>query len=284
MRALVTGAGGMLGQALCAALRQEGHDVHAVPHAEADVTDISALRHAAGSPALHYVFHLAALTRVDECEGRPDDAFRVNGLGARNAALVAAERGASVLYVSTDYVFDGRARSPYREYDPTAPLSVYGASKLAGEQAVREVTPRHFIVRTSWLFGPGGPNFVDSVLQRAEAGETLRVVDDQRGSPTFTADLAPALERIAVSELYGTYHVTNRGECTWHELAARVLERRAPGARLEKITSAALGRPAVRPAYSVLSNLFYEASLGPPLPDWQDALERHLRAAGKVPA
>lgn len=279
MKALVTGAGGMLGQALCSELHARGHEVLALTHAMADVTDVAALRAAAGRGSYDVVFHLAAFTQVDQCERERERAYLVNGLGARNAAVVAAERGAAVLYVSTDYVFDGRAKDPYREYDPPAPQSVYGATKLAGELAVRDVNPRHYVVRTSWLFGAGGPNFVDSLLRKAEAGETLRVVDDQRGSPTFTGDLAPALARIARSGLFGPYHVTNRGECTWHGFAAHILSLAAPHARLERTTSAALGLPAPRPAYSVLSNAIYEKSVGPPLPDWRDAVGRYLRAA-----
>ena len=279
MKALITGAGGMLGQALCSHLKAEGHELLALTHAMADVSDAAALRAAAGRERYDAVFHLAAFTRVDDCERERERAYLVNALGARNAAVVAAERGAAILYVSTDYVFDGCAREPYREYDAPAPTSAYGASKLAGERAVREVNPRHFVVRSSWMFGPGGANFVDTILRKADAGETLRVVDDQRGSPTYSEDLAPALTRIARSGLFGSYHVTNRGECTWHELAAHILALTAPHARLERTTSAALGRPASRPAYSVLSNLIYEKSVGAPLADWRDAVERYLRAA-----
>jgi dTDP-4-dehydrorhamnose reductase len=277
VKALVTGAAGMLGRALCAALHAAGDEVLPLDLADADITDMAALRAAAGTGRFDVVFHLAAFTRVDDCEIEQERAYLVNALGSRNAALLAAERRAAVLALSTDYVFDGRAREPYREYDRPGPLSVYGATKLAGERALRQLHPRHYVVRSSWLFGAGGANFVDILLRKAEAGETLRVVDDQRGSPTYTEDLAPALIRIARSGLYGTYHVTNRGECTWYDFAAVILKLAAPGARLERVTSAALARPAPRPAYSVLSNLLYERCVGPALPDWSDALARYLR-------
>jgi len=285
LRLFVTGAHGLLGRAVAALAGEAPRAdtmvaIESHGHADADVTDVAALQRKAGAHRIDVVVHLAAMTRVDDCEGDPDRAHLVNCLGARNAALFAAERGAAVLYVSTDYVFDGQAAAPYREYDPPAPLSVYGASKRAGEEAVREVNPRHYIVRSSWLFGPGGTNFVDTIRKKAEAGERLEVVDDQRGAPTYTRDLAPALLRMAASNLYGTYHVTNRGACTWFELAQRIVRSVAPKAKLERITSAGLARPAKRPANSVLSNLLYERSFGPDaaLPPWEDAVDRHLKA------
>ncbi len=282
MRVLMTGAGGMLGQVLADVLRRVGDQVRTLRHDEADVCDMAALRAAAGPGALDAVLHLAAYTRVDDCERESDRAYLVNGLGARNAALLAAERGAAVLYVSTDYVFSGEARTPYREYDAAAPLSVYGRSKLAGEQAVREVNLKHYVVRSSWLYGPGGTHFIATILSKAGSGEPVAVVEDQRGSPTYTADLAPALSRIARSGLYGTYHVTNAGDCTWYELAAEALRMAGVNARLESTTSGVLGRPAPRPAYSVLSNLLYDTCIGPPLPHWRDALGRYLKSERAV--
>jgi dTDP-4-dehydrorhamnose reductase len=195
-------------------------------------------------------------------------------------ALAAGECGAAMLHVSTDYVFDGRALAPYREYDTPAPLSVYGASKLAGERAVREVLARHVIARTSWLYGAGGPNFVDTILTRAATGEPLKVVDDQRGAPTWTEDLAGGLVRLAAAGQFGTYHVTNRGACTWYEFAKFLVREAGLDATVEATDSLVYRRPARRPANSMLSNQLYDHVTGHPLPDWEDAARRYLRSRG----
>ena len=276
MRALVTGAGGMLAHALLPGLERAGHEVLGLRRGDADVTRLETLLHPARAFGPDWIFHLAAFTRVDDCESEPDRAFLVNALGARNAALAAAECGASILAISSDYVFDGEARAPYREYTAAAPRSVYGASKWAGEQCVREVSPRHIVVRTSWLYGKGGPNFVDTILRKAGAGDPLKVVDDQRGSPTWTDDLARALAALAATGQYGTYHVTNSGDCTWFDLASHVIGRAGLSVPLEPTTTEAIARPARRPAYSVLLNHFYEHVTGARMPHWQDAADRYL--------
>jgi dTDP-4-dehydrorhamnose reductase len=182
-----------------------------------------------------------------------------------------------MLMMSTDYVFDGRASEPYQEDDPTGPRSVYGQSKLAGELAVREVTPHHMIVRTAWLYGRGGPNFIDTMLRKARAGEPLTVVDDQRGSPTSTRDLAQALIRLAETARYGTYHCTNSGACTWHELAVYAIGRAGLEVPVARTDSASLGRPAPRPAYSVLGQHRFEDVTHTRMPHWQDAVDRYLQ-------
>lgn len=278
MKALVTGAGGMLGHALLPMLERGGHVVRGLTHAEVDVTQLAALEKAAAEFRPDWVFHLAAFTKVDDCERASDRAFLVNGLGARNAALAAASVGASLLHVSTDYVFDGSKIGPYREYDDTGPLSVYGQSKLAGERAVREVLPRHQIVRTSWLYGAGGPNFVDTILNKARAGDPLKIVTDQRGAPTWTQDLADGLVRLATLGQYGTYHVTNDGFCTWHEFAVFFLAQAGIAAEVGTTDSLRFARPARRPANSVLSNLLYQEVTGHRLPTWQDAVRRYLQS------
>jgi len=268
----------MLGHAVVPALEEAGHEALGLTHADADVTDHAALLRVTRRFRPEWIFHLAAFTRVDDCEADAERAFLVNTLGARNAALAAEECGAALLAISTDYVFDGTASTPYREYHAAAPASVYGASKWAGEQAVRDLQPRHVVVRTSWLFGPGGANFVDTILGKARSGEALRVVDDQRGSPTYTEDLARALIRLASAGQFGTYHVTNGGECTWYELAAFAIEQAELAAALERTSTAALARPARRPAYSVLHNQFYEHVTGTRMPPWRDAVERHVKS------
>ncbi len=282
MRALVTGAGGMLGGALLPALTAAGHEVVGLTHADADVTRLDALRRPVAAFRPDWIFHLAAFTRVDDCETQADHAHLVNGLGARNVAQAALESMAAVLSLSTDYVFSGDGRRPYREYDPTGPRSVYGASKLAGEMAVREVNPRHVVVRTAWLYGRGGTNFVDTILARARKGEPLRVVDDQRGSPTSIADLAPALVGLAEAGQYGTYHCTNSGECTWHDLAVHVLGRTGLSVPVARTDSSTLARPAPRPSYSVMSNLLFEHVTGHRMPHWQDAVDRYLGVGARA--
>jgi dTDP-4-dehydrorhamnose reductase len=278
VKVLVTGAGGMLGRSVVRALERAKHEVLPLTRADADVTALEDLRHPVGIFAPDWILHAAAYTRVDDCEAHPDRAHLVNGIGARNAALVAAERGAALLSISTDYVFDGRARTPYREYDLAAPRSVYGASKWAGEQAIRELHPRHVIVRTAWLYGHGGANFVDTILHRARAGEPLRVVDDQRGSPTWTHDLSDALVALMTRAQFGTYHYTSAGDCTWHDLATYAIERAGLTATVERIDSKTLGRPAPRPEYSVLSTQWFEHVTGLRPPPWRDAVDRFLAA------
>jgi dTDP-4-dehydrorhamnose reductase len=282
----ITGAAGMLARALIPALERAGHEVLAPPEAEADVTRYESLRAVLAPFRPDWVAHLAAFTRVDDCEADPDRAFLVNGLGARNAALAAAAAGAAVIALSTDYVFDGRGTRPYREYDPVAPLSVYGRSKWAGEEAVRDATTRHVVVRSAWLYGAGGANFVDSILRKARHGEPLAVVDDQRGAPTWTVDLADGLVRLMAAGQFGTYHCTNRGDCTWHELAAHVLACAGIDAPVARTSTAELGRPAPRPAYSVLDNGWCEHVTGARMPHWKQAVERYLGAAappGQLP-
>jgi len=167
---------------------------------------------------------------------------------------------------------------PYREHDPTGPRSVYGASKWAGEQSVRAVNPRHIVVRSGWLYGRGGRNFVDTILRRARAGETLKVVDDQRGAPTWTHDLAGALVRLMEAGVCGTYHVSNGGACSWYDVACYVVERAGLRMEIGRTTSDKLGRPAPRPTYSVLNNQLYEHVTGARMPHWQDAIDRYLKS------
>jgi dTDP-4-dehydrorhamnose reductase len=279
VKVLVTGAAGMLGKAVMPALAAAGHLTRGTDLPGHDVTRPEPLRRAAEEFRPDWILHLAAFTRVDECERRRDEAFLVNETGARNAALAAAASGAALLALSTDYVFDGTATSPYRESDTARPRSVYGASKWAGERAVRETLARHVIVRSSWLFGPGGTNFVDTILARARGGGALRVVDDQRGSPTFTRDLAQGLLRLMGAGVPGTYHCTNSGDCTWYDLAAHALALAGLDVPLERTDTASFPRPAQRPAYSVLGNAQFEQVTGWRMPPWQDAVGRHLEAS-----
>jgi dTDP-4-dehydrorhamnose reductase len=230
--------------------------------AELDVTDRDAVR-AAISPE-DVVFNCAAYTNVDGAEADEEAALRVNRDGARNVA----EAAGKVAYVSTDYVFDGSKREPYLESDPTGPMSGYGRSKLEGEHATAAANPRHFIVRSSWLFGPGGRNFVETMLG---LGPEVRVVDDQVGCPTFTGHLAEALVPLADSEDYGIHHMAASGSCSWFEFAREIFTRARVDTRVEPCTTAEFPRPAPRPAYSVLGS-----ERGHRLPSWQDGLDAYL--------
>lgn len=270
MRILLTGAAGQVGLELADAFAD--HEVVALDRAALDVGDRDQVWTAVTAAGPDAVVHAAAWTDVDGCEDDPDRAFRVNAIGTRHVADAARAVGAHVCYLSTDYVFDGRASAPYREWDATEPLSVYGRSKLGGE---RELFPGSTVVRTSWVCGRHGRNIVKTVLRLAAEHDRLRFVDDQRGSPTFTADLAPAIRRLVVERRPGTFHVTNQGDATWYELARGVLEAAGgdPG-RVDPITAAELGQHAARPAYSVLDNAALRLSGLDLLPDYRESLQK----------
>lgn len=278
MKVMVTGAGGMLAHAVLPQLEAHGHEVLALRHADLDVTRCEQVRHHAHGFRPDWVVHLAAFTNVDACEADADRAYVVNGLGARNSSMAAADVGAGLIALSTDYVFDGASRVPRREHDIVGPLSVYGRSKLAGERGAREVNMRHIIVRTQWLYGAGGRNFVDTILAKARAGEALNVVDDQTGAPTWTGDLSQALVHLMERGEYGTYHVASSGECTWHEFAVEICRQAGIEAKVGRLSSEELARPARRPAYSVLHNGWYRHVTGQSMPAWQDALQSYLKS------
>jgi dTDP-4-dehydrorhamnose reductase len=277
MRILITGAKGMLGQALLQVLGPH-HDVTPLGHADLDVTDLASLRVVMKKSSPQVVIHAAAWTDVDGCERDPDRAFRVNALGSRNVAVACHEASAACCYLSTDYVFDGASTSAYTEFDAVRPLSVYGTSKLEGERAVQTLLSAHWIVRSSWLFGPGGKNFVKTILTKARSGEPLKVVNDQVGSPTYTLDLAQGIAKLIQEPRYGLWHLTNSGSCSWYELACRALSERgllSTGA-ITAIDSRALGRPAPRPQNSVLRNYCWELEGWPLLRPWSEAFTDYL--------
>jgi len=214
---------------------------------------------------------------VDGCEGKRELAFSVNAEGARNIAAGCAASNARMIHLSTDYVFDGTSSAPYREEDPPNPLNVYGASKLQGERQIREVLENHLIIRTEWLFGRHGKNFVDTILRLAAQQEELRVVNDQRGAPTFTKDLSWAIEKLLEKEAKGILHITNSGSCTWFEFARQILkEKNIDNGSIVPISSAALTRPAKRPANSVLDFHRFENLVGQKMRTWEEALKEYL--------
>jgi dTDP-4-dehydrorhamnose reductase len=260
----VVGAGGMLGQDI---VRAAAGETVALTRADLDVTDADAVREALGGST---VINCAGYTDVDGAESDAERAQAVNAIGARNVAQ-AAER---VLYVSTDYVFDGAKREPYVESDPLGPLSVYGASKAAGESATEEANANHLVVRSSWLFGRGGKNFVATMIALGRERGELRVVDDQVGSPTFTGHLAETLLALAAGDERGVLHVAGPNSCSWFEFAGAILERAGIEANLQPCSTEQFPRPARRPSYSVLAS----ERGGPALPAWQDGLEAYLGA------
>ncbi len=252
--------------------------LHGVDLDQLDITSAERCSEHVGALAPDVVVNAAALTAVDYCESHAEEAFRVNGEGAGNLAGAAAAVGALLVHFSTDYIFDGLKNSPYTEEDPPAPRSVYGRSKLQGEERIREKCPSHIIARTAWLFGRNGNNFIRTILSAAREGRQLRVVDDQRGSPTYARDLAAWTALMIESGCRGIYHVTNSGACTWYELAVRVVEwSELPGVSVTPVTTEEFPRPAPRPANSVLANKrLAEAGL-PSMRPWQEAVRAYLR-------
>jgi dTDP-4-dehydrorhamnose reductase len=272
MRFVVTGAKGMLGGRVLDELVRTD-DAVGVDIDELDVTDPASVTSFCREIEPNVIIHCAAFTDVDGSEQDPKRVFEVNALGTRNICVAAAERKAAVCYVSTDYVFDGEKRSPYNEYDDPNPLNVYGESKLAGEWYVRHLLNEFFVVRSSGLYGPGGKNFVNTILQKAQAGESLSVVDDQTSAPTYTVDLAQAIGKIVHSNLWGIYHVCNGGSCTWYDFAREVVTiGSSHEAVVSPTTSEAYGAAARRPGYSVLDNSVFNSSFLSPLRGWKEAL------------
>ncbi len=279
-RWLITGARGQLGTDLQRVL--EGADVVTLSRSDVDVTDADAVAKTVAELAPAVVINAAAYTAVDAAETDEEGARVGNVTYPAALAAVSAQLGARFVHVSTDYVFAGNATAPYEVDDPTGPRSVYGATKLEGEQRVREACPDAYIVRTAWVYGATGKNFVKTMARLEQSKETLDVVDDQRGSPTWSADLARGLVVLADSSApAGIYHCTNAGETTWCGLARAVFEELgADPARVHPTTTAAYPTPASRPAYSVLSGRAWADAGLPPLPHWRDALREAFRTAG----
>jgi dTDP-4-dehydrorhamnose reductase len=276
VRILVTGAGGMLGRALTARLESE-HEVHPLDQKRLDVTDPRAVAEEVERLRPELILHCAAWTDVDACQRDPARALRVNAWGARNVAGAAARVGARLVYFSTDYVFPGDRRRPYREYDPVGPVNVYGETKLFGEEATRDSGASFAIFRTSGLFGPGGRCFPRAILEALRSGGPLRVVSDQVIAPTYVADLAEAVRCWLEQPVPGVFHVTSRGETDWFSYARRILDLVGrPEVALEPIPSSASGRAAPRPAYSVLDTSNFRETFGFEPGTWEEGLRRFL--------
>lgn len=273
MKILVTGANGQLGREIA----RQGSDHELV------LTDFDTLDITNGLAVMSYfrdvkpdvVIHCAAYTNVDGAESDIDGAFRVNVIGGQNIAAGCLETGARMVYVSTDYVFDGENQGAYREFDSIKPQSVYGHTKQQGEEIVRQILGRHYIVRTAWLYGDGN-NFVRTMLKLAETNDTLRVVHDQVGTPTSTVDLAKVIFKLLASDAYGTYHATCQGQCSWYEFACEIFQQAGKDVKVVPVTTAEFPRPAKRPMHSVLDNYMLRMTVGDPMRTWQDALKEYL--------
>lgn len=273
MKLLVVGGSGMLGTDVVRAATSENHEVISLGHEQLNVVDATAVRAAVAEVLPDGVVNCAAYTNVDGAQDDLRGAMDVNGHGARNVAEAAAIVEAPVLYVSTDYVFDGTKDGPYVESDAVHPLSVYGQSKLAGEHETARSTERHFVVRTSWLFGTAGRNFVETMLGlAAEHGEVL-VVRDQLGCPTYTGHLADAIVRLLDTRAYGVHHISGSGSCSWYDFAREIFSQTGTECRVMSCTTDETGRRAPRPRNSVLATEREDAIV---LPDWREGLRSYL--------
>jgi len=285
VRWLITGAGGQLGTDLQHTLSNSGDEVLALRHSELDIADSTAMAKAVADLAPDVVVNAAAYTAVDAAESDEDAAHRVNTVGPATIAAAVAGHGGKLVQVSTDYVFAGDASVPYDVGDPTGPRSAYGRTKLGGEQAVRDLLPdASYVVRTAWVYGATGGNFVKTIARLERERDTISVVDDQRGAPTWSADLAVALVELGRGDApAGVYHCTNAGETTWFGFAQAIFEELgADPARVLPTTTEAFPRPAPRPAYSVLSGLAWRRAGLTQLRHWRDALQSAFRADGDL--
>jgi dTDP-4-dehydrorhamnose reductase len=273
MKVLITGAKGMLGRTLARHLGD--HELILVDIDDFDLTHPKATHDAITGLAPDVVIHGAAMTAVDRCETEEDAAFKVNALASAHVAGAARDAGARLIAISTDYVFAGDLDRPYHEFDPTGPTNAYGRSKLAGEEAVRAHCPNHLICRISWLYGPGGPSFVHTMMKLlAQEGPPLKVVDDQLGNPTSTDAVALHLKRLLEVPLQGVCHLTCEGEATWYQLTQEIARQRGATRGVTPCTTDEYPRPARRPANSRLDKRVLRLAGLPPMPHWQDALTR----------
>lgn len=273
MRILITGADGQLGSELCRVLGYETIIPMTLPDFDLTKPDVEP-KIVDASPDL--IIHAGAYTDVDAAEREPNVVMAVNARGTLEVSKAAARLGVRLIYISTDYVFSGQQRTPYHEQDDPCPINQYGFSKWKGEQAVLATGINSLVVRTAWLFGAVGKNFVKSIARAAQSETVLRVVDDQRGCPTYAEDLTYAIVALMTKDVAGVIHLTNRGHCTWYELARAVVHEMGAGCPILPITTLQAGRPAKRPQYSVMSNSRC-ASLGIVLPEWSQALARFVR-------
>lgn len=276
MKILLTGAKGQLGIDI-QRLLNKNHAIIAWDVDELDITNLDAVIEATNTIKPDCIINSAAYTNVDAAEENIELAYRINTMGAKNLAIAAMEAKAKLVQISTDFVFDGEKQKDYYEYDQANPLSVYGETKYAGEIAIRDICPKHFILRTAWLYGHNGHNFVKTMLKLAEERNTLTVVDDQVGTPTFTEDLVKAIETVIGTSAYGIYHASNDGACSWNGFAKKIFELADKKINVASMTTEALNRPAMRPKYSVMKNFMLENHHQLYLRHWEEALEQYMK-------
>lgn len=276
MKIVVTGARGMLGQDLVPVLEDYGHRVLGYDRTVLDITNLDQVRAVLRRDGPDIVIQCAAYTNVDGAESNPEEAFLINGHGTQTVALACQELGVPLVYVSTDYVFDGTLERPYLEIDRPNPLSVYGQSKFAGETWVQQLLTQFYIVRTSWLYGRHGKNFVETMRRLGREKPELSVVADQHGSPTWTVPLSHAIAQLIETGRYGLYQITGQGQTTWHGFTEKILALEGLQTPVHAITAADLNRPAPRPANSVMANLNLKLSGVSLLPHWEESLESYL--------
>jgi len=282
MKVLVTGARGMLAGDLVSCLLERGCKVHALPHEELDITDLGAVIAALNNFEPELVINCAAYTKVDEAEKEERRALMVNGFGVQNVCLACQETDTPLVHFSTDYVFDGTKESPYTIYDAPNPISAYGRTKLLGEKYLLWLLSKFYLIRTSWLFGLYGKNFVETMLELGQREKQISVVNDQKGCPTWTYHLAQAVVDLIETERYGIYHITNSEPTTWFDFAREVLRLSARDVEVLPVTSDQFPRPARRPLNSVLDPFPLPEVLGREMPSWREALKEYLERRNTV--
>lgn len=288
MKILITGAKGQLGTQLLNILKKgkseignlniayKNAEIIGIDMDDLDISNLNQVKEYLNIARPDVIINSAAYTNVDGCEANIDLAFKANTIGPRNLAIASEEIGAKLIHISTDYVFSGSGLVPYKEYDLTNPQSVYGKTKLQGEDYVKQFSSKHFIVRTAWLYGYNGNNFVKTIMKAAKEKGELDVVDDQRGNPTNAEDLAHHLLKLALSEEYGVYHCTGEGECSWYDFAVKIVELSRINCIVNPIKSDKLNRAAKRPTFSSLDNMMLRCTIGNEMRKWENALEAFI--------
>jgi len=289
MKILITGAKGQLGMQIIKMISSMNSELGPLNEAyktaevfgvdidELDIADLNSARKYILNIKPNVIINCAAYTNVDGCETNEDMAFKANAIGPRNLAIISEEIGAKLIHISTDYVFEGNGSKPYREYDIPKPNSVYGNTKYLGEEYVKQFCSRYFIVRTAWLYGYYGKNFVKTIIKAAKENGKLDVVNDQRGNPTNAEDLAYHLLKLALTEEYGIYHCTGNGECSWYDFACRIVEYSNIKCIVNPITSEKINRAAKRPSYSSLDNMMLRCTVGDEMRHWEEALKMFIK-------
>ncbi|MDP3035372.1 MAG: dTDP-4-dehydrorhamnose reductase [Methanobacteriaceae archaeon] len=276
MKVLIIGSEGMLGHDLVDILSTE-NEISTTTIDTLDITDIEKTIETVKNINPDVVVHAAAFTDVDGSEENKDLAYKVNVIGTRNVAVACSKVDAALVYICTDYVFDGTKGTPYQEYDQTNPLGVYGKTKYLGEVYIRDILNKFYIVRTSWLYGFHGPNFITTMLKLAEKMDSISVVGDQIGSPTYTVDLATAISKLIKKPSYGIYHITNSDHCSWYEYAQEIFEIAGINIETKPVSTEEFGSPAPRPKYSVLENYNWKMEGFPKIRSYKEALKEYMK-------